>query len=166
MPSSTVIDVRRINRPTGSANNRLPRRSSGSLSPLTYFAFLGPAINWVVFSGWDKTGQLHGVVASLRESYANRAQEEQLLFLDLRQAYATLEDTRESLKIAGLTVKQAEETLELVTGRFQVGKASSVELTDGQVQLANARAAEIQSRYDFEISIAAIQRSIGGARKP
>ena len=63
-------------------------------------------------------------------------------------------------------MKQAGETLDLVTGRFQVGKASSVELTDAQVTLANARAAEIQARYDFEISIAAIERSIGGARKP
>lgn len=139
---------------------------SGGLTPLNYFAFLGPVLNWVVFSGWNKTGQLHGVVASLREAYANRALEEQLLYLDLRQAYAALEDTRESLKIAALTVKQAEETLELVTGRFQAGKASSVELTDAQVQLANARAAEIQARFDFEISIAAIERSIGGTRKP
>jgi len=139
---------------------------SGGLTPLNYFAFLGPALDWVLFSGWEKTGALHGAVASIHEAYANRALEEQLLYLDLRQAYASLEDTRESLKIAGLTVKQAEETFELTTGRFQVGKASSVELTDAQVALANARAAEIQARYDFEISIAAIERTIGGARKP
>jgi outer membrane protein TolC len=63
-------------------------------------------------------------------------------------------------------VKQAEETFVLVTGRFDVGRASSVELTDAQVSLANARAAEIQARYDFEISIAAIERSVGGSRKP
>src|SRR5262249_37050886 len=61
---------------------------AGSLTPLTYFAFLGPALNWVLYSGGQRTGQLHGAVASLRESYANRAQEEQLIFLDLRQGYA------------------------------------------------------------------------------
>lgn len=140
--------------------------ASGSLTPINWLAFLGPALDWVVFSGWDKTGALHGAVAALRETYANRAQEEQLIFLDLRQGYAGLEDTRESLKIATLTVKQAEETLTLVTGRFEVGRASSVELTDAQVTLAGARAAEIQARYDFESSIAAIERSIGGNRKP
>jgi outer membrane protein TolC len=41
-----------------------------------------------------------------------------------------------------------------------------VELTDAQVQLATAKAQEIQARYDYEISIAAIERSIGGNRKP
>jgi outer membrane protein TolC len=139
---------------------------SGALTPMNWFSFLGPALNWLVFSGWDKTGALHGTVAALREAYANRALEEQLIYLDLRQAYSVLEDTRESLRIAALTVKQAEETFELATGRWQVGRASSVELTDAQVALANARAAEIQARYDFEISIAAIERSIGGNRKP
>ena len=138
----------------------------GSVTPLNWFSFLGPALNWLVFSGGEKTGVLHGAVAAIREAYANRAQEEQLIYLDLRQGYAALEDTRESLKIAALTVKSAEETLDLVTGRFQVGRASSVELTDAQVALANARAAEIQARYDFEISIAAIERSVGGNRKP
>jgi outer membrane protein len=139
---------------------------TGTLTPADWFSFLGPTLNWLIFSGWQKTGVLHGAVAFLHEAYANRAQEEQQIFLDLRQGYATLEDTQESLKILSLTVKQAEETLDLVTGRYQVGKASSVELTDAQVALTNARAAEIQARYDFEISIAAIERSIGGARKP
>ena len=102
----------------------------------------------------------------MREAYASRALEEQGIFLDLRNAYAVLEDTRESLKIVGLTVRSAVETLELVTGRYQVGKASSVELTDAQVQLATAKAQEIQARYDYEIAVAAIERSIGGNRKP
>jgi outer membrane protein TolC len=139
---------------------------AGALTPVTWFSFLGPMLNWAVFTGWEKTGTLHAAVADLHQAYANRALEEQTIFLDLRNAYAVLEDTQESLKILGLTVQSAVETLDLVTGRYQVGKASSVELTDAQVQLAQAKAQEIQARYDYEISIAAIERSIGGNRKP
>jgi outer membrane protein TolC len=46
---------------------------SGALTPMNWFSFLGPALNWLVFSGWDKTGALHGAVAALREAYASRA---------------------------------------------------------------------------------------------
>jgi outer membrane protein TolC len=65
---------------------------AGSISPMNYFAFLGPALNWVVFSGWDKTA------APRRRRLAPRGLREprpgeQLIFLDLRQAYAALEDT-------------------------------------------------------------------------
>ena len=139
--------------------------TSGSLTPITWFSFLGPTASWLLFSGWEKTGALHETVAELRQAYALRAQEEQQIFLDLHQAYATLEDTQESLKILSLTVKQAEETLDLVTELYKNQRASSVELTDAQVALANARAAEIQARYDFEIAIVAIQRSMGGLSK-
>jgi outer membrane protein TolC len=138
----------------------------GSLTPVAWSSFLGPAIDWLVLDGGARVGALHASVADLRAAYASRALEEQGIFLDLRRAYAVLEDTRESLKIVVLTVQQATETLDLVTGRYQVGKASSVELTDAQVQLATAKAQEIQARYDYEISIAAIERSIGGTRKP
>jgi outer membrane protein TolC len=41
-----------------------------------------------------------------------------------------------------------------------------VDLTDAQVALANARAAEIQARWDYETSIASLLRSIGGSGKP
>jgi len=138
----------------------------GSLTPVSWSSFLGPALNWLVLDGGSRVGALHATVADLRSAYASRALEEQALFLDLRRAYAVLEDTRESLKIVSLTVQQANETLVLVGGRYQVGKASSVELTDAQVQLATAKAQEIQARYDYEIAIAAIERLIGGTRNP
>ncbi|HVR86544.1 MAG TPA: TolC family protein, partial [Planctomycetota bacterium] len=139
---------------------------AGSLTPVTWSSFLGPVLSWVLTSGGALTGTLHGAVADLRQAYASRALEEQSIFLDLRNGYASLEDTRESLRILSLTVQSATETLDLVTGRYKVGKASAVELTDAEVQLATAKAQEIQARYDYEISIAAIERSIGGARKP
>jgi outer membrane protein len=139
---------------------------NGSLLPTTWFSSLGPLLNYVVFSGWQKTGALHLAVAGLREAYATRALEEEQIYLDLRNAFALFEDARESQKIASLTVKNAEEQLDLAQGRYLAGKASAVDLTDAQVALASARAAEIQARWDYEVSIASLLRSIGGAGKP
>jgi outer membrane protein TolC len=134
---------------------------AGALTPTSWFGFLGPMLNYVVFSGWQVTGVLHQQVGSLREAYATRAQEEQQIYLDLRSAFAIFEDARESEKIALLTVKNATEQLDLAQGRYLAGKASSVDLTDAEVALANARAVEVQSRWDYEISIAALKRSVG-----
>jgi outer membrane protein TolC len=139
---------------------------AGSMTPLHWSSFLGPALDWLVYAGGQKRAALRARVAALRESYAGRAREEQRIHLELRRAYAVLDESGESLKIASLTVKQAEENLDLASGRYQAGKASSVELTDAQVALANARAQEIQARYDFEIAVATIERSVGGNRKP
>ncbi len=139
---------------------------SGSMTPLHWTTVLGPALDWLLYGGGGRLAALRARVAALREAYARRAQEEQRISLDLRRAYAALDEAGASLRIAGLTVRQAEETLDLVSGRYMAGKASSVELTDAQVALARVRAQEIQARYDFEIAIAAIERSVGGNRKP
>jgi outer membrane protein TolC len=139
---------------------------SGSMTPLYWSSMLGPAIDWLLYAGGQKLAALRARVAALRESYSGRAREEQQIHLELRRAYAVLEETAESLRIVTLTAKQAVENLDLVTGRYQNGKASSVELTDAQVALADARAQEIQARYNYEIAVAAIERSVGGNRKP
>lgn len=139
---------------------------AGSLTPVTWFSFLGPMVNYVVFSGWQQTGVLHQAVGNLREAYATRAQEEQQVYLDLRNAYTVLEDSQESLKILTLTVKQAEEQLELTQALYKNGKASAVDLTDSQVALATARGNEIEARWDYEVAIASLKRSIGGIQKP
>lgn len=139
---------------------------SGSMTPLHWSAILGPAVDWLLYAGGQKRAALRARVAALRESCAARAREEQRIHLELRRAYAALEETGESLRIVGLTVKRAVENLDLVAGRYQNGKASSVELTDAQVALADARAQEIRARYDFEIAVAAIERSVGGILEP
>ncbi|HET6205022.1 MAG TPA: TolC family protein [Planctomycetota bacterium] len=137
---------------------------SGSFAPSAWSALLGPALDAVLYAGGEKSGRLEEVVADLRATRAAKAQIEQQLFLQIRQACTQLTDARERRKILDLTVQQATENLDLVQGRYAIGRASSVELTDGQVTLANARGSRIQARFDVEIAIAALKRSVGEVR--
>ncbi len=134
---------------------------SGTLTPVGWSWVVGPIVNWLVFSGWSKTEALKERVASLKESRANRANAEQQIYLDLSQSSSGLQDARERLRISRLTVQSAQENLELVQGRFTVGRASSVELTDAQVALANARGEFVQAEFDLQIALAALKRAMG-----
>ena len=134
---------------------------AGTFSKSAWTALLGPALDAVLYSGGAKTGRLAEVVADLREARAQRAQIEQGLFLEIRQAATQLDDARERLAILDLTVQQATENLDLVQGRYAIGRASSVELTDAQVALASARGSQIEARFDVDIAIAALRRAVG-----
>src|SRR5262249_33715564 len=90
-----------------------------------------------------------------------RAQAEQRVFLDVQQAYAALEDARERGSITRLTVQQAEENLDLVQGRYRIGRASSVELTDAQVSLADARADRIDANCELALAVASLKGAVG-----
>ena len=56
---------------------------------------------------------------------------------------------------------QAKENYDLASGRYQVGVGSPLEITDAEVQLANAKANHIQALYNFKVSEAKIERAMG-----
>lgn len=138
---------------------------NGAYSPLSWSWLVGPVANWLIYGGGRKTERIKELAAGLRQSRAQRAQTEQQIFLELRQGWAQLEDARERLKIVDLTLKQAEENLTLVQGRYEIGRASSVELTDAQTALSNARGERVLAEYDVEIAIAQLKKSAGVSEK-
>ncbi|HET6369741.1 MAG TPA: TolC family protein, partial [Nitrospiria bacterium] len=58
-------------------------------------------------------------------------------------------------------VRQAEENLELANGRFQAGVGTSVERTDAQVTLANAKTTQVQALYDYRVAEANLEKAMG-----
>jgi outer membrane protein TolC len=60
-----------------------------------------------------------------------------------------------------LIVRQAGENLELVTERYRLGQANSVEVTDAQADLSRARGEEVGARFDYQSAVAAILHTTG-----
>ncbi|MFA5794620.1 MAG: TolC family protein [Candidatus Brocadiia bacterium] len=135
---------------------------SGGVFPMPWNWSVGAAMRFNIFQGFQKVNAINEAVDSLRQMRSAKAELEQRLFLDLNRAYAQLEDSRQRLAITELSVKIAEENLMIVEGRYQVGKASSVELTDAQVSLASARSNRVQADFDYQLAIAQIKKNTGG----
>lgn len=133
---------------------------SGSSFPLSWSWLVGTALRLNLFQGFQKVNAIDEAVANLRLSRAQRAELEQRLYLDINRAFAQLADSNQRLSITNLSVRQAQENLTLVEQRYEVGKASSVELTDAQVALVNARSNQVQAEFDYQIAIAQIKKTI------
>ncbi|HTF58269.1 MAG TPA: TolC family protein, partial [Planctomycetota bacterium] len=137
---------------------------SGDFTPISWSWLAGAALDWLLYGGGALEARIDEAVAGLRVARAARAAGEQDVYSGLRQAVSNFEDARERLKISALTARQAEENLTLVQGRFDVGRASSVELTDAQVSLANARGERVRAEYDIQIGRAAVARAAGSLK--
>ena len=135
---------------------------SGTGFPLVWNWTLGGRLGATLFSGGRKLSRIDGAVALLRSARAAVAAREQQLRLELSKAWAQLESARKRMDLSGLIVKQARESLDLVQQRYNVGGASSVELTDAQVALTAALAEEVQARFDCQEAVAAIKKTAGG----
>lgn len=114
-----------------------------------------------LFNGFRSTAAIDAAAAQLRIARSKRAELEQHIYLDLTRALSQLNSAHQRLLLDALIVRQARESLDLISERYRIGKASSVEVTDAQVALTSAQADLVKARFDYQIAIAQIKHAFG-----
>lgn len=135
--------------------------ASGTAFPLVSNTSFGPSLSWLVFNGMTNQYTIDEAAANLRGARAQKAQVEQQVWLDVRSSFVALEDAKARVGLTALTVRSAEENLRLAQGRYEVGQASAVDLTDAQVGLAQARSDQAQARADYQTALAQLWKALG-----
>ncbi|MGB3941368.1 MAG: TolC family protein [Candidatus Manganitrophaceae bacterium] len=129
--------------------------------PLVWNWGLGLNLTFPIFSGFLQQSQLAQARANLTTVLSNEEVLRQNVTLEVRQASLSLQEAEERVRVSDLVVHQAEENLELANGRYQAGVASSVERTDAQVLLTNAKTSQVQALYDYKVAEARLLRAMG-----
>ena len=109
-----------------------------------------------VFNGGRNCRAVENAVAQLRTARSKVAAYEQQLYATLCTAVLTLTRAQKQREVALLSERAARENFDIVTAQFNVGKASSLDRTDAQVSLTEARAASVSAEYDYREAVAAI----------
>jgi len=114
-----------------------------------------------LFSGYLTKSQVAEARANLAVINANEEALRQTLLLEIRQAYLNLTEAEERVHTSDLVVRQADENFALADGRFRAGVGTSVERTDAQVQLTNAKTTQVQALYDYRVDRAQLDKAMG-----
>ena len=133
----------------------------GQEFPLVWNWDVGLNLTFPLFSGYLLNSQLAEARANLTTVEANQEALRQNILLEIRQSYLNLREAGERVSLSTLVVRQAEENLQLANGRFQAGVATSVERTDAQVSLTNAKTSQIQALYDYKVAEARLEKAMG-----
>lgn len=120
----------------------------GSTFPLEENGRVAVTVSWPV----TDAGATRGAVEESRAQEDSLAAASELLrqriALELRKALRALEEALARRETQALVERQAEENLELATGRYEAGVGSALEVTDAVLALNDARLASYQVRYD------------------
>ena len=81
--------------------------------------------------------------------------------LDVRRAVADVTTSRQRIDTARVATRLAEENLRNQEKRHEVGMATTKDLLDFQTRLTDARVAEVQAKYQYNIAVAAWRRAQG-----
>lgn len=124
---------------------------------------VGVAISIPVFNGYQTKYQVSEAQANLDILKANETSLRQSIHKDVQQGYINLQNAAERISSTQITIKQAEENSTIASGRYEAGVGAPIEITDADVLLVNAKTNHIQALYDYRITQAIIEQTIGNA---
>ena len=134
---------------------------SGGYFPLDQGWSVGAQLNIPVFTGYLTKYQIDEARANLEVLAANESLLRQAIYQDVRQAWLNMREAADRIVVAELSVRQAEENLELANGRYASGVGSPIEVTDALVAASNAKTAHISALYDYKVAQASLEKAAG-----
>ncbi len=133
----------------------------GKNFPLVHNWDAGVNLTIPIFSGFLTQSQVAEARGNLLVAGANEEALRQQVILEIHRTFSTLQEAEERVRTSEVVVRQAKENLDLANGRFQAGVGTSIEQTDAQVLLANAKTAQVQALFDDRVAEAALKKAMG-----
>ena len=121
----------------------------------------GVALNFTLFDGGILGNQVKERQMQLEQTRENASDLERSVALAVRQAYLTLQRSEIAVDISKKQVTNAQLSLEVIQGRFDVGKAILLELLDAQTSYAQTLTNEVNAFYDYKIAQTRLQDAMG-----
>ncbi|MBP7275306.1 MAG: TolC family protein [Kiritimatiellae bacterium] len=149
-----------------SFNLRLNADGSGDGFPLVWNASGALSSAVTLFDSRRRLSRIDEAAANLRSVRAQRAERESALHLELQRARSDRDTARERFELSDLILRQARESLALVSEQYRLGRASALEVTDAQVAVTRAQAGRVQAQYDWQAAVAQVLYTIGGEEAP
>ena len=134
---------------------------SGQDFPLDREWTVGATLAFPLFTGLSTKYQVEEARSNLGAFKANEEALRQGIRLEVEQAWLALQETRERIDLAELTVRQADENSQLAEGRYAAGVGNPIEVTDALVALGNAKNTHTQALYDYKVAQAGMEKAMG-----
>lgn len=121
----------------------------------------GVYLDWPLFTGFRTQGEILEAQAEVEQLKSQLQSLELDVVRETTQAVTTVNEVLESIKTTELAVKQAEENMELVQGRYKVGLGSAIEYSDAQFNLNQTRNNLVQAQFSYLQAQADLEHAIG-----
>jgi outer membrane protein len=119
------------------------------------------SLNIPIFNGFQTTYQVQEALANYYSIKEQERVERQQVALQVQQNYLNLNAAQEVAKANEAAVRAAKENLELHQGRYQVGYAPLVEVTDAETTYTTAQTNYVNALVTYKLSLAQLVNAIG-----
>ncbi len=122
------------------------------------------SISIPIFNGHLFTARHEAALQKAMESDQRLRDEQVRLSRDVRQAWASAVTAYQRIDVTAQLVEQANMAVSLAQGRYNLGLASIVELSQSQLNQTQAEIENLSAKYDYQTLYQALQYTIGQLR--
>jgi outer membrane protein len=139
-------------------------RPQGGLPPEDKFEFewlAGARVRWSLFDGLMTPGRVREERARLNQARITTEDTTRTVLLSVKQARLDIVAARRAYLSQQETVEQARAAYRIARVRWENGISTSLELTDAELNLSEARVMLDQSLAAYRISLAGLEQAVG-----
>jgi len=140
------------------------QRPKTGLPPEDRFEFewlAGARVRWSLFDGLMTPGRVREERARLNQARIETEDTNRTVLLAVKQARLDIEAARRAYLSQRETVGQAEAAYRIARVRWEKGISTSLELTDAELNLSEARVLADEALAAYRISLAGLERAVG-----
>jgi len=133
-------------------------KSSSEWNQFAYWDF-GINISLSIFNGFLTTGNVRSAKAQVRLNQDNLEQNKRDLALAIKQAYVSVKEGEQKIRLTNDALTSAEEDLKLTQEKYNLGAASILDLLNANVSYKTAKNNQVQALYDYNLAVAQFQKA-------
>ena len=122
---------------------------------------LSASISLNIFENFQTKHNLSYAKANRKSAEENFHQTKRDVALELKQAFLGVQEAEEKIDLTKEKVKSAQEDLDLMQEKYNLGAANILELLDAEVSFKQAEADRVQALYDYNLAVAQFEKAIG-----
>ncbi|HJU64897.1 MAG TPA: TolC family protein, partial [Gemmatimonadaceae bacterium] len=123
------------------------------------FTVASLVISWDLFSGGRDIARRQGATADAERARLRRAELEDLVRLEVRQAYGAVAVARSAITTADARLAAARRTFDLVRRRYEEGLATPLEFLDARTTLTDAQLNQVITVYRYALRYVELERA-------
>jgi outer membrane protein len=125
-------------------------------------ASIGINLNWNLFSGFTTTSRVNRAKVARHAAESELAQIKRDVRLAIAKAALNVGEAEKRWGVSKDQVESAQEDLNIAQEKYNLGAATILDILVAQVNLSEAETGQIQAGYDWLLSIAELERAMGG----
>jgi outer membrane protein len=122
---------------------------------------LSASFSFPIFENFQRKQNLSYAKANLNSAKENFRQTKNDVALQLKQAFLGVQQAQETIGLTKDKLQSAQEDLDLMQEKYNLGAASILELLDAEVSYKQAESDQVQALYDYNLAVAQFEKAIG-----